>query len=139
MEKISGPPGMHPKAHHQHIIVRGKANVINDHGAKGHIAASKGHIRFPPPTKIISWITIGSSLSSIANKKMTIIKLQAGLVPLPPFLIRWQFRSPSQALASSNVTFGFMIVYGICLSPNDYVLVMCFRMLFQEVPRFSTQ
>ena len=30
------------KAQHQHIIVRGKANAINDHGTKGHIAASQG-------------------------------------------------------------------------------------------------
>ena len=31
----------HTKAQHQHIIVREKANVINDHGTKGHIAASE--------------------------------------------------------------------------------------------------
>ena len=31
----------HTKAQHQHIIVRGKANAINDHGTKGHIAASQ--------------------------------------------------------------------------------------------------
>ena len=39
-------------------------------------------------------------------------------------------------MASSNVTFGPMIVYGIRLSPNDYVLVLCFGMPFQEVPIF---
>ena len=31
----------HTKAQHQHTIVRGKANAINDHGTKGHIAASQ--------------------------------------------------------------------------------------------------
>ena len=31
----------HTKAQHQHIIVWGKANAINDHGTKGHIAASQ--------------------------------------------------------------------------------------------------
>ena len=31
----------HTKAQHQHIIVRGKANAINDHGTKGHITASQ--------------------------------------------------------------------------------------------------
>ena len=32
----------HTKAQHQHIIVREKANaIINDHGTKGHIAASQ--------------------------------------------------------------------------------------------------
>ena len=31
----------HTKAQHQHIIVRGKANAINDHGTKGHNAASQ--------------------------------------------------------------------------------------------------
>ena len=31
----------HTKAQHQHIFVRGKANAINDHGTKGHIAASQ--------------------------------------------------------------------------------------------------
>ena len=39
-EKL-GPPGRVHKAQHQHIIVRGKANAINDHGTKGHIAASQ--------------------------------------------------------------------------------------------------
>ena len=28
------------------------------------------------------------------------------------------------------------LVYGIRLSPNDYVLVLCFGMPFQEVPLF---
>ena len=28
-----------------------------------------------------------------------------------------------------------MIIYGIRLSPNDYVLVLCFGMPFQEVPK----
>ena len=32
---------MHPKAHHQYIIVMGKANTINDHETKGHIAAGQ--------------------------------------------------------------------------------------------------
>ena len=59
-----------------------------------------------------------------------------GLVPLPPFLNRWQFRNPPLVLASSNVTFGSIIVYGIRLSPNDYVLVLCFGIPFQEVPIF---
>ena len=31
----------HTKAQHQHIIVMGKANAINDHGTKGHIAVAK--------------------------------------------------------------------------------------------------
>ena len=30
-----------------------------------------------------------------------------------------------------------MIVYGICLSPNVFVLVMCFGMPFQVDPKFS--
>ena len=67
---------------------------------------------------------------------MITINISVGLVPLPPFLKRWQFRNPPLVLASSNVTFGPMIVYGIRLSPNDYVLVLCFGMPFQEVPIF---
>ena len=35
-----------------------------------------------------------------------------------------------------NVTFGPTIIYGIRLSPNDYVLVLCFSIPFQEVPIF---
>ena len=51
--------------------------------------------------------------------------------------IRWQFRNLPLALASSDFIFGSMIVYGTRLYPNDYVLVMCFGMPFQKVPRFS--
>ena len=58
------------------------------------------------------------------------------MVIIPLFLNRWLFRNPLLVLASSNVTFGSMIVYGIRLSSNDYVLVLCFGMPFQEVPIF---
>ena len=67
---------------------------------------------------------------------MITINIYVGLVPLPPFLNRWQFRNPPLVLASSNCTFDCMIVYGIRLSPNDYVLVLCFGLPFQEVPIF---
>ena len=60
-----------------------------------------------------------------------------GIVPLLSFLIRWKFRNLFLVLAISNVTFGSMIVYGIRLSPNNYVLVMCFGMPFQKVCGFS--
>ena len=48
-------------------------------------------------------------------------------------MIRWQSRNPFLALAISNVTFGTMTVYGICLSPNDCGLVVYFGMPFHEV------
>ena len=35
----------HPKAYHQLITRRGKANTINDHETKGYIAASQGYGR----------------------------------------------------------------------------------------------
>ena len=41
LEKILKSPGRASKAHHLHIIVGGKANAINDHGTKSHIAASQ--------------------------------------------------------------------------------------------------
>ena len=37
----------HLKAHYQHLIIRGKTHVINDHGTKGHIVASQGQEGFP--------------------------------------------------------------------------------------------
>ena len=55
---------------------------------------------------------------------------------IPPVGLLYYFRNPPLVLASSNVTFGSMIVYGIRLSPNNYVLVLCFGMPFQEVPIF---
>ena len=38
--------------------------------------------------------------------------------------------------ANAKVTFSSMIVYGIRLSPNDYVPVLCFGIPIQEVPIF---
>ena len=48
----------HTKAQHQHIIVKGKANAINDHGTKGHI---KPHQR--------SHQTSGPGQCSLFNQK----------------------------------------------------------------------
>ena len=58
------------------------------------------------------------------------------MAPLPLLLIRWQFRNPPIALASCNMIYDCMIVYNIPLPPNDYALMVCFGMLFHEVPRF---